>query len=592
MHIEDVHGKKGKERNNGMNHKIKNLVTNWRVILLTIVIIVSLVAIHPTLSKGVAIRSVITNSSASVAGISQPKPNIMPVARERIISINNAPINNVDEYNKYVSALAPNRSIQVKTTKGVYRLTTREAFVTVQLNETEEKIITETVQKNVTINGSVQLINETTTKTVVVPKTKQVSLGTEDLGLRVYEAPTTNIRKGLDLQGGTRVVLQPETKLNQYDLSVLIDNMKERLNVYGLSDIVIRDANDLTGNQYIVVEIAGATEEEIKDLLAKQGKFEAKIMNKTVFRGGQDILYVGRSANEAGIDPNQGCSQSGQQWFCRFRFSITISQDAAQRQADATKDLAVVYETEGSRDGYLSEKIEFHLDDKLVDELNIGSDLKGQAVTQIQISGSGAGVNQQDAIFNTLQNMKRLQTILITGSLPVKLNVVKTDAISPVLGEEFVSNALLMAVLAAISVAVVIGLRYRKLIISIPIMITLVSETIILLGVAAFIGWNIDLAAIAGILVAISTGVNDQIVITDETLKGETSTMYNWKEKVKRAFLIIMLAYLTVVVAMVPLIFAGAGLLKGFAITTIIGVTVGVFVTRPAYSAFIEIMLK
>ena len=48
----------------------------------------------------------------------------------------------------------------------------------------------------------------------------------------------------------------------------------------------------------------------------------------------------------------------------------------------------------------------------------------------------------------------------------------------------------------------------------------------------------------------------------------------------------------TVVVAMIPLIFAGAGLLKGFAITTIIGITIGVFVTRPAYSSFVEIMLK
>ena len=44
--------------------------------------------------------------------------------------------------------------------------------------------------------------------------------------------------------------------------------------------------NDLVGNQYIVVEIAGATEDEIKDLLAKQGKFEAKIGNATVFRVG------------------------------------------------------------------------------------------------------------------------------------------------------------------------------------------------------------------------------------------------------------------------------------------------------------------
>ena len=31
---------------------------------------------------------------------------------------------------------------------------------------------------------------------------------------------------------------------------------------------------------------------------------------------------------------------------------------------------------------------------------------------------------------------------------------------------------------------------------------------------------------------------------------------------------------------------AGAGLLKGFAITTIIGLTVGILITRPAYSIF------
>jgi preprotein translocase subunit SecD len=43
---------------------------------------------------------------------------------------------------------------------------------------------------------------------------------------------------------------------------------------------------------------------------------------------------------------------------------------------------------------------------------------------------------------------------------------------------------------------------------------------------------------------------------------------------------------------MIPLIFAGAGMLKGFALTTIIGVSVGVFITRPAYASIIEILLK
>lgn len=573
-----------------MNYKIKKLFKSWKIILLLVCLLFSVVFIHPTTSEGVAIRNVITNSSAALAGIPQPAPNIKPVARERIVFINNNPIKDTEDYYKVVSALASNRTIQIKTTKKLYRLTTKEKFETIQLNETEQKIVTETIEKNVTINGTTIAINETITRTITVPKTMRISKGTEDIGLRVYDAPKTNIRKGLDLQGGTRVLLQPETKLNQNDIGILIDNMKERLNVYGLSDIVIRDATDLLDNQYIVVEIAGASEEEIKDLLAKQGKFEAKIGNTTVFRGGQDITYVARSATEARVE---NCNPIGSaQYACRFSFGITLSQEAAQRQADATIDLEVVYDPSSGRNDYLSKKLELYLDDTKVDELNIGADLKGQAETQIAISGSGSGANQQEAIANSLGSMKRLQTILITGSLPVKLNIVKTDAISPVLGEKFVSNAILMSLLAIVAVALVVGIRYRKLLIALPILITMLSEVIILLGVAALIGWNIDLAAIAGILVAIGTGVDDQIVITDETLKGETASVYNWKEKVKRAFLIIMLAYATVVVAMIPLIFAGAGLLKGFAITTIIGVTIGVFITRPAYSDFVEVMMK
>jgi len=571
-----------------MNAKIKKLLTSWRVIFLAVFIVISLIAIHPTVSEGIAIRSVISNSSASLAGIQQPKPNIMPVAREKILSINNRPMDSVEDYYKFVGSLSPNRTIQITTNKGIYKLATQEVFETIDINETEEKIVEELIEKTAEINGTNQTTIETVKKTIIVPKTEKISKGV-DLGLRVYEAPTNNIRKGLDLQGGTRVLLQPERKLSQNEMSNLLDTMTQRLNVYGLSDIVVRDAVDLTNNQYIIVEIAGATEEEIRDLLAKQGKFEAKIGNATVFRGGQDITYVGRSAQEARIE---NCNAANGQQICRFSFSITLSQAAAQKQADITRNLEVVYDSTSGRNDYLSEKLELYLDDRKVDELNIGADLKGQAVTQIAISGSGVGANQQAAVSNSLENMKRLQTILITGSLPVKLNIVKTDTISPVLGEEFVKNAILMSLLAILSVAVVLAIRYKRLMITVPILITMLSEVIILLGVAAFIGWNMDLASIAGILVAIGTGVDDQIVITDETLKGETSNAYNWREKVKRAFIIIMLAYTTVVVAMIPLIFAGAGLLKGFAITTIIGVTIGVFVTRPAYSSFVEVMLK
>ena len=53
-----------------------------------------------------------------------------------------------------------------------------------------------------------------------------------------------------------------------------------------------------------------------------------------------------------------------------------------------------------------------------------------------------------------------------------------------------------------------------------------------------------------------------------------------------------MAAYFTTSVAILPLYFTGAGLLKLFALTTFVGITFGVFITRRAYAAVIEILLK
>jgi preprotein translocase subunit SecD len=579
-----------------MNAKLKQILKSVRLIILVVFVVLSIVAIHPDPgAEGVTIRNVMRNSSASLAGIQSPSPSSTPMSKERVLFINNEQISSVKEYNDIVSTFMPNRTVQIKTTDGFYQLRTKPLVNVTYLDEwenrTEEKIIT--VNKTFKHkNGTkiVKAVNETINETKPYQKSISEVIGTEDIGLSVYEAPTTNIRKGLDLQGGTRVLLQPEKKVGSDDMDVVISNLQERLNVFGLSDVVVREASDLEGNQYVLIEIAGANQEEVRELISKQGKFEAKVGNITVFRGGNDITYVCRSADCSGIDPQRGCGQSGpNQWACSFRFTISLSPEAAEGQADATRNLEVVIEDNGEE--YLSEKLYLYLDDALVDELNIGADLRGRAATDIMISGSGVGTTQQDAKLDSLKNMKRLQTILITGSLPVKMEVQKTDAVSPVLGEDFVKNAFVMAIAAILVVSLVVFVRYRKIKVAVPMLFTMTSEVAIILGFASLIQWNIDMAAIAGIIVAVGTGVDDQIIIADETLRGEAQK-FGWKERIKRAFFIIMVAYFTGVAAMVPLLFAGAGLLKGFALTTILGISIGVFITRPAFAAIVEILLK
>ena len=223
--------------------------------------------------------------------------------------------------------------------------------------------------------------------------------------------------------------------------------------------------------------------------------------------------------------------------------------------------------------------------------MQISESLKGQEETQIQISGPGFGVSEEDAFTSAIKEMEQLQTVLITGSLPFKLEIVKVDTISPTLGQSFIKNIYLIGILSLLSVSAIIYYRYRKLVIIFPMIFTILSELFITLGVAALIQWNLDLLSIAGILAAIGTGIDDQIVIVDEVLSGESKYL-NWKERIKRAFSIILAAYATTAVAMIPLWNAGAGLVRGLAVTTIIGISIGVFITRPAFASIIEKILE
>lgn len=394
--------------------------------------------------------------------------------------------------------------------------------------------------------------------------------------ISVAEIPKTRIKTGLDIRGGARALVTSDHPLTEAELDDLIAVSQERLNVYGLSDLTLRKQSDSSGNRYMVVEIAGSSPQDLEELLAKQGKFEAKIGNETVFVGGEeDVTHVGRTGQDAYIS-DCGTTQGGE--YCNFRFVISLSEKAAQRHADITSNLSV----NGS---YLSKQLDFYIDGKLTSSLNIGTSLKGSVATTIQISGSGTGATREEAITAAKQEMKKLQTILITGSLPFKLEIIKIDRISPFLGEQFVKTIVIAGLMAFLSVSIIIFIRYRRIKLSLMMLSVAFSEVLMILGFSALIGANLDLASIAGIIAAIGTGINDQQVIVDETRRGGQESM---KNRVKDALFIIFTSFATIVASLFPLFYAGAGLLKGFAVTSIIGIVIGVLITRPAFADMVK----
>ena len=408
--------------------------------------------------------------------------------------------------------------------------------------------------------------------------------------IKVKQVSSSNIKKGLDLDGGARVILKPTEEVSEENLTLMIEILTNKLNIYGLREMKIRSVSDNLNNHYISIELAGATKEEIEEFVAKQGKFEARIGDDLVFTGEKrDIRYVCRGDGScAGI---QSCGQTAQnEYICNFEFAIRLSEEAAQKQAAITKDLDLVTKETGT---YVNETLDLYLDGRFVSSLNIGKDLKGNPSQSISISGPGVGKTSQTAMQNALAEMNRLQTVMITGSLPFEMEIVSLEEVSPIMGEQFTKNALLIGVLAFLGVLAVVYIRYRKLKLLIPIAINLFSELLIVLGFAALFKWNLDLPSIAGFVASIGTGIDDQIVITDELLSGkDKKETLSWKQKIKRAFGIILTAYCTTFVAMIPLWNTAAGLLRGFAFTTIVGITIGVLITRPAFASMMEKILE
>ncbi len=544
---------------------------NWRVILLAILVIASLITLIPTGKSGVVVQSV--SASSPLAGKIH-SGDIMSWANEKDIK-------SVDDFTQY------------ETFTGTFR------FI---------------------VNGNLEL----------------VQINTPGLGVSVTNIPSSKLNLGLDLIGGTRVLLTPTENASLDQIQQAMATLQTRINIFGLKEAKFQEVKDLSGNYHIQIEMAGSGRTDVENLLSKQGKFEAKIplnlkfpsatreffnstlrfsngtlelngknipVNGTFIANGIEFEYLNYTPSSAGLiatvvtgaDVKSVClteqpgictsvvqrSQNGYE----FAFQITIGDEAAQKFAAVTKGMQVTTQP-GTGSSYLESPIIFYIDNNPITSLSISSDLAGRPITNPVINGFRT--DREDALEEKLY----LQSIVQSGALPVSFEITRVDQISATLGAAFTSSALLAGFGAIIAVSVVVFIRYRNWKISVPVIIASVSDVLIILGIAVLINWTIDLPAIVGIIATVGTSVDAQIMIIDELLFKGAEKVYTFKQRLQRAFFIIFGSAATVIAAMLPLMFIGIGAMRGFAIITTIGVLVSVLVTRPAFGKIVEAVLE
>jgi len=203
------------------------------------------------------------------------------------------------------------------------------------------------------------------------------------------------------------------------------------------------------------------------------------------------------------------------------------------------------------------------------------------------VTGSAGDVDPSKKSAVAAERVKSIESILKGGALPVQISLGSRTTLPAALGSEFLKLSLIAIGSSLVLISILIGVRYRNLRATMPIVLISLAELVILLSILG--SFTIDLAAMAGIIAAIGVGVDAQIVITDELLKKDEHKV---SEKIDLAFGIIKTNAIVAIFSMLPLLFSGLVEIIGFAMSTMLGALLGYMLTRPAYAALVEKVLE
>jgi len=370
-----------------------------------------------------------------------------------------------------------------------------------------------------------------------------------------------------------------------------VEVLSNKINEAGLSGGTVQQITTPTGENFVLVEVPDESRQEVVDLVNDRGNVRVDAYYAT-----DDGSYEQTTVLERDDFQSIGTAEQGGEGQ-QPRVPVVVREDVAPTFQERMIETGVAQQG-GSRCRYGAAPnstdpcLLLVVDGEVVNSFGMSPGLA---------SGMQSGDWAQDPRF-VLQtrNFTGAQDVAINlraGALPAALDIGPdgegtSSFIAPSQGQQFRTDSLLTGIIAVFAVAGVVFLRYGEVEVALPMIVTALSEVVVLLGFAAGIGYPLDLSVIAGFIAVIGTGVDDLIIIADEVMaEGDVNSRRVFQSRFRKAFWVIGAAAATTIIAMSPLAVLSLGDLQGFAIFTILGVIVGVLLTRPAYGDILRALL-
>lgn len=386
----------------------------------------------------------------------------------------------------------------------------------------------------------------------------------------------TNLKLGLDLRGGSQLLLQaqkspqvPEiTPEVMQGVETVINN---RINSLGVSETLVQRS----GRDRLIVEMPGIKDpQQAKDRIGTTALLEFKELDfqangKPVWK---DVGLTGAQFKHAQAVP----MVSGGSWRVSFEFKP----EGAKKFAELTSRL-------------VGKQIGIFLDGQPTDRGPDGrpvplEEYRGVNVREPILGGTGeiTGNFTKDQAID-------LAVKLNAGALPVPVVILEERTVGATLGQDSIEKSL---VAGAVGIALV--MVFMLVIYGVPGLvadIALVLYTLATLAIFKAVPVTLTLAGIAGFILSVGMAVDANILIferTKEELRTGKSLFVAIENGFARAFSSIFDSNVNSLIACCVLMLFGTSIVKGFAVTLAIGVAVSMFTAITATRAMLHLVPK
>lgn len=409
----------------------------------------------------------------------------------------------------------------------------------------------------------------------VIPASK---LDLDIFGTRVKR--DLDIKQGLDLSGGTQLTLQVDmTKVDSKDQQSALDSdvevIRRRVDQYGVSEPVIQPSK--IGNDYrIIVELPGVKDiNDAVNLVGTTAELEireisdpAKIVSypDIPYDATKDIGLTGGDLISAKV--GVGKTNCGRGEYC-ILFSLSdhgseLFSQLTGRAASKQPPFNIV---------------PIFLDKKTISAPSVEGKIDGK---EVQINGAF-----------TASEAKRLATLLNAGALKAPIKIAEQRTIGATLGQQPVQRSLMAGLLGLLVIALfMIGYYGRYGVLA---TVALGIYTLLVLAIFKLIPVTLTLAGIAGFILSVGMAVDANILIFErmrEELRAGKHKDVATELGFNRAWSSIRDSNVATIVTSLILIYTTTGLVRGFAITLLIGVAVSMFTAIVVTRTLLRMFLK